>query len=546
MGFHRFFPTSVESDTVIGMIDSGIWPESDSFNGTGFGAPPAKWKGTCQGSTNFTCNNKIIGARYYKTDGNFGPDDIKSPRDEKGHGTHTASTAVGNSVSMANLFGYASGTARGWVPSARIAVYKVCWSDGCDDADILAAFDDAIADGVDILSVSVGFTTPREYFSDSIAIGSFHAIRNGILTSTAAGNEGPDPSTITNFAPWFISVAASTIDRKFSTKGISINTFDLQNLMHPLIYGGDAANTTGGFTNASSRICEEDSLDRNLVKGKIVLCDIDGSGEEPFKAGAAGALMRGDSGRDAPSSFPLPASCVDANDGSKIFLYMNSTRNATATIFKSAEVSDTLAPYIVSFSSRGPNPITSDILKPDISAPGVNILAAWSLVSPVSEIKGQVNPIKALNPGLVYDAETIDYVKFLCGQGYNTSRLRLVTGDNSTCSEMINGTVWDLNYPSFALSVLPTESSNISSRVFKRVVTNVGSTSSTYRASVTAPAGLKIQANPNVLSFTSLGQKQNFTVTIEGAINEKIVSASLVWDDGEHKVRSPIVVYVRS
>lgn len=159
---------------------------------------------------------------------------------------------------------------------------------------------------------------------------------------------------------------------------------------------------------------------------------------------------------------------------------------------------------------------------------------------------GHVNPIKSLNPGLVYDAEAIDYVKFLCGHGYSTNLLQLVTGDNSSCSETIHATVWDLNYPSLALSVFPFESNNISSRVFNRVVTNVGSPLSTYKASVTAPAGLKIQVNPNVLSFTSLGQKQPFQLTIEGTIIESTVSASLVWDDGVHQVRSPIVVYVVS
>lgn len=117
----------------------------------------------------------------------------------------------------ANLYGLGSGTARGGVPSARIAIYKICWSDGCFDADILAAFDDAIADGVDIISLSVGGFRPFDYLNDSIAIGAFHAMKNGILTSNSAGNSGPGPATITNFSPWSLSVAASTIDRKFLT-----------------------------------------------------------------------------------------------------------------------------------------------------------------------------------------------------------------------------------------------------------------------------------------------------------------------------------------
>ena len=161
---------------------------------------------------------KIVGAKYYRSDQLFGKDDIISPRDSDGHGTHTASTVAGGLVSSASLYGLGSGTARGGVPSARIAVYKVCWSDGCQDADILRAFDEAIADGVDVISLSVAGNTAKHYFNDSIAIGAFHAMKNGILTSNSAGNSGPNLSTITNFSPWSLSVAASTIDRKFITK----------------------------------------------------------------------------------------------------------------------------------------------------------------------------------------------------------------------------------------------------------------------------------------------------------------------------------------
>ena len=162
-------------------------------------------------------NSKIIGAKYYRSNGSFPEEDSKSPRDTNGHGTHTASTAAGDVVSDASFFGLASGTARGGVPSARIAVYKVCWADGCHDADILAGFDDAIADGVDIISASVS-TGAQDYFKNSIAIGSFHAMRKGILTSAAAGNEGPELETLSNFSPWSLSVAASSIDRDFFTR----------------------------------------------------------------------------------------------------------------------------------------------------------------------------------------------------------------------------------------------------------------------------------------------------------------------------------------
>lgn len=155
---------------------------------------------------------------------------------------------------------------------------------------------------------------------------------------------------------------------------------------------------------------------------------------------------------------------------------------------------------------------------------------------------GQIDPSKAVYPGLVYDAGEIDYVRFLCGQGYSTRTLQLITGDNSSCPETKNGSARDLNYASFALFVPPSNSNSVSGS-FNRTVTNVGSPNSTYKATVTAPIGLKIQVTPSVLSFTSLGQKRSFVLSIDGAIDSAIVSGSLVWHDGEFQVRSPIIVF---
>lgn len=166
-------------------------------------------------------HSKIIGARYYNSEGFYGPTDFKSPRDSLGHGSHTASTAAGREVPGTSYFGLANGTVTGGVPNARIAVYKVCWGDGfCSLADILAAFDDAIADGVDIISVSLGGAGPIDYYEDPIAIGSYHAMKHGILTSASAGNDGPEPLLVSNYAPWILTVAANTIDRKFIAKAL--------------------------------------------------------------------------------------------------------------------------------------------------------------------------------------------------------------------------------------------------------------------------------------------------------------------------------------
>ena len=158
---------------------------------------------------------------------------------------------------------------------------------------------------------------------------------------------------------------------------------------------------------------------------------------------------------------------------------------------------------------------------------------------------GQINPLKAASPGLVYDAVEADYINFLCGEGYTTKLLQIVTGNtNSSCPEKgsIDGTATDLNYPAFVVSVVPSQSIN---HVFNRTVTNVGLPASTYKANLVAPPGLKITVNPSVLSFSSLGEKQSYAMTVQGIVDKKIlVSGSLVWDDGTYQVRSPIVVYV--
>ncbi|GMN41406.1 hypothetical protein TIFTF001_010638 [Ficus carica] len=609
--------STLESDIIIGVIDSGIWPESASFDDEGLGPPPSKWKGTCQASANFSCNNKIIGAKYYRSDGLFEKGESKSPLDSAGHGTHTASAAAGTLVSGASLYGLGLGTARGGVPSARLAIYKVCWAIGCQDADILAAFDDAIADGVDIISVSLG-STAKDYFQNTIAIGAFHAMRKGILTSTSAGNRGPDLSSLTNFSPWSLSVGASTMDRDFSTsvqlgnnkiyEGASINTFDLKNKIFPIIYGGDAPNTTGNYDSSFSRYCYGDSLDKKLVKGKIVFCDGYTLGTGPMLAGAVGVVMSGGAFGKLADTFPLPASSLSLEDRAKLYVYLNSTRKPTGSIWKSKEKIDKLAPYVPSYSSRGPNPITPDILKPDLVAPGTYILAAWppyisasrleedkrvvafnilsgtsmacphasaaaayvksfhptwspaaiksSLmttakpmnadVNPEAEFaygSGLINPLKAAYPGLVYDIDEVDYINFLCGQGYTTKLLQIVTGNGRrSCRKGSNGTVADLNYPAFVLSASPLESIN---HIFNRTVTNVGSPASTYKANLVAPPGIKITVNPSVLSFTSLGEKLSYAVTVQGTVGKKlVVSASLVWDDGTYQVRSPIIVYI--
>ncbi|KAK9734759.1 hypothetical protein RND81_04G161400 [Saponaria officinalis] len=599
-----------ESNIVVGVIDSGIWPESPSFNDQGLNPfVSKKWKGGCFGGQNFTCNKKIIGARSYISG--------KTARDEIGHGSHTASIAAGQVVDNTSFFGIANGTARGGVPSARIAVYNVCEVSGCPDEAIMAAFDDAVADGVDVISLSIG-GGPYRLSEDSITIGSFHAMQQGILTVQSAANSA-FPGSIESVAPWIFSVAASTTDRRIGDKivlgdgttliGATVNSFTLKGNQIPLVYGKTASTHCD---EDSAKLCLKTCLDERLVKGKIVICNDPFSWEEAIKAGAVGVVGKAGLVNVAYIT-PLPAAVLTNSEFDKLISYLSSTQTPTANILKSEAIADKSAPSIAFFSSRGPNKIASDILKPDITAPGVEILGAYSPIAPVSGFSvdkrkvtysvlsgtsmscphvtgaaaylkslhpdwspaaiksslmttanpmspkddptgtlfsygsefaygsGHLNPVKAVNPGLVYEATKDDYITFLCKLGDDD--IGTFTGNQTTqCPKESDQTPKDVNYPSMSTRVTPKNPINVT---FTRIVTNVGVANSTYTSKVTSDSKIKVTVEPSTLSFTSLKETKSFNVTVVGSglPKQSMATASLIWSDGIHGVRSPIVVY---
>ncbi|XP_038905603.1 subtilisin-like protease SBT4.15 [Benincasa hispida] len=605
---------AAESNIIVGLLDSGIWMEGPSFKDDGYGEIPSKWKGKCVTGHNFTdCNRKVIGARFFnleKIDDSIN----QSPADEIGHGSHTASTVAGAAVDGASLYGVAGGTARGGVPAARIAMYKVCWIVGCSDMDLLAGFDHAIADGVDIISVSIGGES-TEFFEDPIAIGSFHAMEKGILTSCSAGNSGPDLKTVENTAPWIMTVAASTIDRDFTTivklgnnkkfSGVSVNTFSPKKQMYPLISGSNAA--LPNHSSLDPRWCDYGSLDEKKVKGKIVYCL--GSVYQEYTIsdlGGIGVISNLMGTTEIAITTPIPSTHLSSLDSDSVNGYINSTKNPEAVIYKTT-TRKVDAPFLAYFSSRGPQTIASHILKPDIAAPGMNILAAFSklasipsdrhslfnllsgtsmscphataaaaylktfhptwspaaiksaLMTTATPLKigdkldaigggaGQINPTKAVHPGLIYDLSRTSYLSFLCSnKRYSGSALAILTGDASfNCSAIPLATGSDaLNYPSMYVPV-DYDATSLSA-VFHRTVTHVGFGPSTYRAKVKSPAGLSVRVSPETLKFDRAYEKRSFKVVVEGAapaVGDAPMAASLEWDDSKHNVRSPILVF---
>ncbi|KAF0913837.1 hypothetical protein E2562_024922 [Oryza meyeriana var. granulata] len=391
---------------IIGNLDTGVWPEAGSFSDDGMGPPPERWRGICQDQASddaqVRCNRKLIGARYFNkgylaTVGQAA--NPASSRDTDGHGTHTLSTAAGRFVPGASLFGYGNGTAKGGAPRAHVAAYKVCWrpvnGSECFDADIIAAFDEAIHDGVHVLSVSLG-GAPAEYFRDGVAIGSFHAVRHGVTVVCSAGNSGPAAGTVSNTAPWLVTVGASTMDREFPAylvlgnkkriKGQSLSPVRLPGgKNYPLISSEQAK--AANATASQARLCIEGSLEKGKVEGKIVVCMRGKNarvekGEAVRRAGGVGLVLANDeaTGNEMiADAHVLPATHVTCSDGVALLAYLNSTRSPSGFITVPSTALDTKpAPFMAAFSSQGPNTVTPQILKPDITAPGVSILAAFT------------------------------------------------------------------------------------------------------------------------------------------------------------------------
>ncbi|XP_055821083.1 subtilisin-like protease [Solanum dulcamara] len=368
---------------IIGVLDTGITPDHPSFNDEGMPPPPAKWKGKCESNFTTKCNNKLIGARNF-------PITSDSPIDNQGHGTHTSSTAAGSFVKGANVYGNAKGTGAGIAPLAHLAIYKVCDLE-CFESDILAAMDAAIDDGVDILSLSLGGGS-MSFYKDVIALGAYSAGKRGVLVSCSAGNGGPSDSTLSNEAPWILTVGASTIDRKLKATVTLGNkkAFEGESAFHPKVpisAFSPLIDPSLSAINFHNPFCDTGTLNDPELKGKIVMCMLGGNnsfiekGQAVKDAGGVGMIIYSipEYGFTTfADAHVLPALFITYKYGMEILHYMNKTDKPTARLsFQGTIIGDKDAPVVAAFSSRGPSFASPGILKPDIIGPGLNILAGW-------------------------------------------------------------------------------------------------------------------------------------------------------------------------
>ncbi|KAM0946018.1 putative cucumisin [Dioscorea sansibarensis] len=598
--------------------------------------PPLKWRGCCQYVTPncdpwlpSKCNNKLIGARAMGS--------IRSPDDGTGHGTHVASTAGGSRVYNAGVLEQAKGTAVGMAPRAHLAMYRICTARGghdeCRDMDILGGIDQAIKDGVDVLSLSID--SPDDYTKDSVVKSTFAGIEKGILASACAGNGGKDLYQLANDVPWILTVGASSMDRVVKATVKLGNGMELEgqsayqpssfssSTMLELIYPGEI------IIDDFNKACHQVAIGRFDLKGKIVVCERwktdDVAKSEAVKKYGGAAMILLSQSWDGFTTFSeahvIPTAHLSHVDSLKVVSYFRTEPNPTATIiFGGTKEGVRRSPAVASFSSRGPSLRNGGILKPDIIGPGVDILAAWhkqvgpnpsgsddsafnfaygcSMATPMlagiiallksshsdwspAMIKsaimttahttdrtgqpiadeksntydkasffamgaGHVDPTRANDPGLVYNATPEDYIGYLCSLKLSEFSIGLIVRQrNFHCADYAKIEPEQLNYPSISVSM----NNNALVKKITRTVTNVGESNSVYKLEVDEPEGVSLKVDPKSLTFSQMYEEKSFTVSFNAKIPHptkgKYSEGQLVWKSTglkNYAVRSPISV----
>jgi subtilisin family serine protease len=599
---------------------------------------PENWNGACIAGERFDaddCNNKLIGARWF-IDGavETGPidaDEIRSPRDADGHGTHTATTAAGNRTS-ASIFGTLIGDIEGIAPKARVASYKACWlrpgdtRASCNTSDLANAIDSAVADGVDVISYSVGSSLTRTIAPDDVAL--MAAAKAGVLAIVAAGNEGPNLGTIGSpaGAPWVVTAAASTRDGESNVEAMEITAppglagkyaVKEANFTPPLdevdpieaslvLVNDDDTSLDTGATGSEADACQA-LINDDEVRGNVAFiqrtgCRFDEMVKNAADAGAVAALvyniagdpivMHGESGLS-----DIPALMLGQADANLILAEIDAEVDVTVVLDKSFLLtsSDT-GNEMATFSARGPAPVP-DILKPDVTAPGVNILAGFSPDSAYSTpgenfaylsgtsmstphiagvaalirqahptwspsaIKsalmttsrqnitastglgdanpfdfgaGHIVPNAAVDPGLVYELSDDEYDAFACG-------IESPAVTDTRCEELeaagMSFEARELNLPSIAMSKLA------NSQTVARRVTNVSEEAGSYTVEVSPPPGMRVDVVPSTISLGP-GESASFEVTIsyESGPLDLWRFGSMTWHSDSRDVFSPIAV----
>jgi hypothetical protein len=610
---------------IVGMVDSGIWPESLSFSDrTGTNGNASKdgklsyhqipgWHGKCTPGEQFTasdCNQKLIGAQWFNA--GFGGDagvkasfpyEFASARGADGHGTHTASTAAGNNGVDAVVNGISLGKISGMAPRARVAVYKVCWGagteGGCATSDSVAAIDQAVIDGVDVINFSISGSLTS--FLDPVEVAYLFAADAGVFVAASAGNSGPGASTVAHNSPWLTTVAAGTKDKSYD------GTVTLGN---GAVYTGRSVGGTAGpaavvlspnvglasALPGEAQLCFSNTwaghpvLDPAQVTGKIVVCDR-GTNDRVDKslavkqAGGIGMVLANTNVNSLNADFhSVPTVHVDNVAGAAIKTYVSGTVNPTAKLVGGI-LNTVVAPDVASFSSRGSPRASGDLLKPDIMAPGVDVFAATSpwllgrdfdflsgtsmssphiagigalmkqahpdwtpamiksaLMTTASQLRNNGSPIAggpfAYGAGQVVPNSAID-PGLVYNAGFN-DWLAFLCGTGQLQASYCASIAIDpsnLNYPSIAIAELT------GIQTVTRTVTNVGSQPETYHATYTGLVGITVALPADFTVNRGASATYQVTFTTAGATPNVYVPGVLILTGNKgHVVKTTVVL----
>jgi subtilisin family serine protease len=383
-------------DVVVGVIDSGIWPEHPSFADDGtythldaYDDVPCQFGDTAYNPADrpFTCNNKLLGARdmriAYKA--NIGPEVYRSARDYDGHGTHTASTAAGNGGVHASLYGIDRGVISGIAPRARIIAYSACGDQGCFTSDLAASVDQAVADGVDVINFSIGGGAS---LPDPTDLAFLFAADANVWVAASNGNSGPGAATTGSPAamPWVTAVGASTQNRTFmgtvrlgngqlaTGSSVTPGTNVFRRLVDAATLGNELCDPTKTFSASIANtivLCK-----RGLPAGRVA------AGKAVLDKGGAGMILynqRDDNQTLLVDPHWLPAVLVTPSTGLAIKAYIAAAGATARARLMAGQRVPAQGSVMADFSSRGEDPVAPDIIKPDVTAPGVNILAGNSM-----------------------------------------------------------------------------------------------------------------------------------------------------------------------